>query len=161
MVEALIGLGSNFEPESALRAALAALQLRYGRVQCSSVYQGPASGLPAPDYSNAVVKVATDLAVDALRAELASIEMATGRTRVDPRVCRLDLDLLAYGARVDARERLPRPGLFTLTFVLVPLVEIAPEWVHPLTGQRSADALAATRPSPPLQNLGKLASRNA
>lgn len=161
MVEALIGLGSNFEPESALRAAVAALAQRYGDLVCSSVYRGPASGLPASDYSNMVARIETDSAVDALRADLISIETATGRTRVDPRVCRLDLDLLAYGGRVDPTARLPRPGLFTLPFVLVPLAEIAPNLTHPLTGQRCAAALAATRPSPKLENLGALGALDA
>lgn len=161
MVEALIGLGSNFEPESALGAALAVLGRRYGHLVSSSVYRGPAAGVAAADYSNMVVKIATDSAADALRAELSSIETATGRTRADPRICRLDLDLLVYGGRVDAVQRLPRPGLFTLPFVLVPLAEIAPELAHPLTGRRCAAALAATRPSPKLENLGALARPSA
>lgn len=161
MVEALIGLGSNLEPESALPAALAALGERHGRLVCSSVYRGPAVGRAAADYWNMVARIVTDVAVDALRAELAAIEAALGRTRVDPRVCRLDLDLLVYGGRVDARERLPRPGLFTLPFVLVPLAEIAPTLAHPLTGQQCAAALAAAPPAANLEKLGPLVSRNA
>ena len=158
MVEVLIGIGSNFEPESALRAALAALGQRYGGLVCSSVYRGPASGVPAADYLNMVAKGATAADVDTLRAELASIETATGRTRADPRVCRLDLDLLTYGSRVDAMQRLPPPGLYTLPFVLVPLAEIAPSLEHPLTGERCAAALAARTLSRQLENLGELAA---
>jgi 2-amino-4-hydroxy-6-hydroxymethyldihydropteridine diphosphokinase len=156
MVEALIGLGSNFEPEAALRAAVAALERRYGDLVRSSVYRGPASGLPAADYSNMVVKIATSSAVGAVRTDLASIETATGRTRADPRVCRLDLDLLVYGGCVDAGARLPRPGIFTSAFVLVPLAEIAPALVHPLTGQHCAAALEATLASSQLEKLGAL-----
>jgi 7,8-dihydro-6-hydroxymethylpterin-pyrophosphokinase len=44
--------------------------------------------------------------------------------------------LLLYGACVDARRRLPRPGLFTVPFILGPLAELAPELVHPVTGER-------------------------
>ena len=73
---------------------------------------------------------------------------ARGPTRADPAVCELDLDLLLYGSRVDAERRLPRPGLFVLPFVLVPLAELAPELVHPVTGetlrQRVARGAAAT-----------------
>jgi len=132
MDEVLIGIGSNLEPEQALRAAVVALRHRFGRVVCSSVYRGPATGIAGADYWNMVVQVATDTAVDPLRADLAAIETATGRTRDDPRVCRLDLDLLAYGSRVDAVQRLPRPGLYSLPFVLVPLAELAPEFAQTL-----------------------------
>jgi len=161
MDEVLIGIGSNLEPEQALRAAVGALKQRFGRVACSSVYRGPAAGLAAADYLNMVVQVVTNSAVDALRAELAAIETATGRTRDDPRVCRLDLDLLVYGGCVDAAQRLPRPGLYSLPFVLVPLAEIAPRLVHPLTGERCSAALAAARRAPNLTNLGELATLGA
>jgi 2-amino-4-hydroxy-6-hydroxymethyldihydropteridine diphosphokinase len=163
MAEVLIGIGSNFEPESALRVAVVALKQRFGRVLCSSVYRGPAAGLAAADYLNMVVQVVTDADadVDPLRADLAAIETATGRTRDDPRICRLDLDLLVYAGRVDAAQRLPRPGLYSLPFVLVPLVEIAPSLVHPLTGERCSTALAAARRSPDLRSLGELATIGA
>ncbi len=161
MAEVLIGIGSNFEPESALRVAVAALRQRFGRMVCSSVYCGPAAGLAAADYLNMVVQVVTDADVDSLRTDLTAIETATGRTRDDPRVSRLDLDLLAYGGRVDAAQRLPRPGLYSLPFVLVPLAEIAPQLVHPLTGERCSVALAAARRSPDLRSLGELATIGA
>ncbi len=161
MVELLIGIGSNLEPESALRVAVAALKQRFNRVVCSSVYRGPAVGAAAADYLNMVVQVATDVEVASLRADLTAIETATGRTRADQRFCRLDLDLLAYGERVDAAGRLPRPGLYALPFVLVPLAEIAPGFVHPLTGQRCLAALTAARHPPDLRMLGALATIGA
>ena len=161
MDEVLIGIGSNLEPEQALRAAVAALKQRFGRVVCSSVYLGPAVGLAAAHYLNMVVQVVTDAGVDPLRGDLAAIETATGRTRNDPRICRLDLDLLTYGLRVDAVQRLPRPGLYSLPFVLVPLAEIAPQFEHPLTGERCSAALAAARLSPNLTVLGDLVTMGA
>jgi 2-amino-4-hydroxy-6-hydroxymethyldihydropteridine diphosphokinase len=161
MDEVLIGIGSNLEPEQALRAAVAALKQRFGRVVCSSVYRGPAVGFAAADYMNMLVHVVTDAEVDPLRSDLAAIETATGRTRDDPRVCRLDLDLLAYGGRVDAAQGLPRPGLYALAFVLVPLAEMAPQFAHPLTGERCSAALAAARRSPDLTKLGELATLGA
>lgn len=161
MAEVLIGIGSNLEPESALRVAVAALKQRFGRVVCSSVYRGPAAGAAAADYLNMVVQAVTGAEVDPLLADLAAIETATGRTRDDPRICRLDLDLLAYGGRVDAAQRLPRPGLYSLPFVLVPLAEIVPQLVHPLTGERCSAALTAARRSPDLRILGDLATMGA
>ena len=156
MPEVLVGLGSNQEPISALRAAVAALERSYGGLVRSGVYRGAAVGPAAAEYLNMVVGFATESGVDAVRAELARIETATGRKREDPRVCRLDLDLLVHGARVDGSRRVPRPGLFSLPFVLLPLAEVAPKLVHPLTGER-CDAARASFVAPiALEALGPL-----
>jgi 2-amino-4-hydroxy-6-hydroxymethyldihydropteridine diphosphokinase len=138
MPEVFIGAGSNADPERRLRLALAELERRFGALRSSSVYRGPAVGVPGADYSNLVVALKTELDVDSLRDELRAIEALAGRTRVDAAICELDLDLLLYGSRVDAVRRLPRPGLLTLSFVRVPLAELAPELVHPVTGERFA-----------------------
>ena len=155
MPDVLIGAGSNADPERRLRRALSELERRFGALRCSSVYRGPAIGEPAADYLNLVVTVRSELAIDSLRAELRAIEDLAGRTRSDPVVCELDLDLLLYGGRVDAERRLPRPGLFTLPFLLVPLAELAPELVHPVTGERCGDALRKCARGG-LENLGAL-----
>ena len=102
-----------------------------------------------------VVQVVTDTEVDPLRAELAAIEAATGRTRDDPRICRLDLDLLAYGGRVDAAQRLPRPGLYSLPFVLVPLAEIAPRLVASADGRTLFGRIGGGAALAGLENLGR------
>lgn len=138
MPEVFIGAGSNADPERGLRLALAELERRFGSLRCSSVYRGPAVGAPGADYWNLVVALETRLDVDSLSAELRGIEALAGRARADVAVCELDLDLLLYGCRVDAERRLPRPGLLTLPFVLVPLAELAPQLVHPVTGERFA-----------------------
>jgi 2-amino-4-hydroxy-6-hydroxymethyldihydropteridine diphosphokinase len=138
MPEVFIGAGSNADPERRLRLALVELERRFGALRSSSVYRGPSVGVPGADYSNLVVALKTELDVDSLRDELRAIEALAGRTRVDAAICELDLDLLLYGPRVDAARRLPRPGLLTLPFVHVPLAELAPELVHPVTGERFA-----------------------
>jgi 2-amino-4-hydroxy-6-hydroxymethyldihydropteridine diphosphokinase len=155
MPEVFIGAGSNADPERRLRLALAELERRFGVLRCSSVYRGPAAGIPAPDYLNLVVTLESQLAVDSLRTELRAIEALAGRARGDPAVCELDLDVLLHGERVDAQRRIPRPGLFSLAFLLVPLAELAPELVHPVTGERCGDALRA-RERGGLENLGAL-----
>ena len=157
MPEIFIGAGSNADPKRRLRGALAELERRFGVLRCSSVYRGPAHGEPAADYLNLVVALQSKLPVDSLRAELRAIEARAGRAaaRADPAVCELDLDVLLHGERVDAQRRIPRPGLFTLPFLLVPLAELAPELVHPVTGERCADALRG-RARGGLENLGAL-----
>jgi 2-amino-4-hydroxy-6-hydroxymethyldihydropteridine diphosphokinase len=131
-----IGVGSNADPERRLRFALAELERRFGTLRRSSAYRSKAAGGQGADYLNLVAAVHTLLAVDAVREELRAIEALAGRSRSDAAVCALDLDLLTYGGRVDAERRLPRPGLFTAPFVLVPLAELAPELKHPVTGER-------------------------
>jgi 2-amino-4-hydroxy-6-hydroxymethyldihydropteridine diphosphokinase len=121
------------------------LERRFGPLRCWSVYRGPAVGRPAADYLNLVVALNVETSVDELRDELRAIETLAGRTRVDAAVCELDLDLLLYGCRVDAERRLPRPGILT-PFVLVPLAELAPELVHPITGQKLAAYQPMLRP---------------
>jgi 2-amino-4-hydroxy-6-hydroxymethyldihydropteridine diphosphokinase len=151
MPEVFIGAGSNADPERRLRLALGELKRRFGALRCSSVFRGPAIGARAADYFNLVVATETELAVDSVLAELRALETLAGRTRADPAVCELDLDLLVYGRRVDAERRLPRPGLFTLPFVLVPLAELAPELVHPVTGERCVAAAQAAGYQPTLR----------
>ena len=155
MPEVFVGAGSNADPERRLRAAVGALERRFGALRCSSVYRSAASGVPAADYLNLVVALESELGVDALREALRAIETAAGRARTDPAVCELDLDLLLHGSRVDAKRGLPRPGLFVQPFVLVPLAELAPELEHPVTGER-CEAAARRQGRGSLVELGAL-----
>jgi 2-amino-4-hydroxy-6-hydroxymethyldihydropteridine diphosphokinase len=155
MPDVFIGAGSNADPERRLRLALFELERRFGSLRCSNVYRGPAVGVPAADYSNVVVALRAQLPVDSLRAELRAIEALAGRLRAEPAVCALDLDLLLYGERVDAELRIPRPGLYALPFVLLPLAELAPDLLHPVTGERCGDALRKNGRGD-LENLGAL-----
>ena len=157
MPDVFVGLGSNADPVAALRAAVAALEQRYGAVRCSAVYRSPAVGVPAADYLNLVVALHTEEDVAVLRDALRSIETQAGRQRADPAITALDLDLLLYGNRVDAERKVPRPKLFTLPFVLAPLAELAPDLVHPVTGQSTSAAWRAA-PHGSLTNLGALRS---
>jgi 2-amino-4-hydroxy-6-hydroxymethyldihydropteridine diphosphokinase len=143
MPEIFVGAGSNEGPVRALRRATAELERSFGALRCSRVYRSAAIGAPAPDYLNLVVALSTERDVDSVRAALRAIETLAGRRRDDPAVCELDLDLLLYGARVDALRRLPRPGVFTTPFVLGPLAELAPDLIHPVTSERCVVAWQA------------------
>ena len=143
MPEIFIGAGSNADPERALRRAASELERRFGAVRCSSVYRSAAVGGPAAPTSISSLALSTERDVDDVRDALRRVEALAGRSRLDPAVCALDLDLLLYGSRVDAARRLPRPGLFTTPFVLGPLAELAPELVHPVTGERCRAAWRA------------------
>ena len=95
-----------------------------------------------PDYVNAVMTVSTQLSAEELLRGLFEIEDAALRVRPvgvhnAPRT--LDLDLLLYGEEVRDTEflRLPHPRMHQRAFVLVPLLEIAPECVIPGKGRAS------------------------
>ncbi len=140
---AAIALGSNLESPwgdsvSTLRAACDRIGAHpaIALQRCSSFYRTSPLGPPQPDYVNACVVVQTRLGAIALLDELLAIEQAFGRERLThwgPRT--LDLDLLLYNTeRIDhPRLQVPHPGMVDRSFVLVPLAEIAPDWIHPLT----------------------------
>ena len=82
MPEIFVGLGSNIDPESNLRAALAALRLRFGELACSSVWRSPAFGFVGPEFLNMVVGFSADASVDALEVALSDLENARDRKSV-------------------------------------------------------------------------------
>lgn len=141
MVACAIALGSNLgNSEQILQAALDALHRppTLGLVARSSLYQTAPVGPPQPDYLNACALIETNLSAQQLLAELLQIEQQFGRVRRDrwgPR--HLDLDLLFYGQQVidEPQLQVPHPRLRDRAFVLVPLAEIAPHWLDPVTGQ--------------------------
>jgi 2-amino-4-hydroxy-6-hydroxymethyldihydropteridine diphosphokinase len=103
---------------------------------------------PQPPYLNAVVVGKTTLGPADLLAALLAIERARGRKRPAPRAPRtLDLDLILYGSqRLEAPGLVvPHPRFRTRAFVLAPLVEIAPDWIDPKTGQTMAQLLDGLR----------------
>jgi 2-amino-4-hydroxy-6-hydroxymethyldihydropteridine diphosphokinase len=160
MADVYVGVGSNIEAEAHLKLAVAALEARFGAVRCSDVFRSPAFGFSGDDFLNMVAAFATGEDADAVESILCAIEYGDGRERGEQRFAArlLDLDLLLYGAMVDARRRLPRDDVSRYPFVLGPLAELAPELAHPLTGRSMAaewSRMAAGKPS--LQRVGKLA----
>jgi len=98
-----------------------------------------------PEYRNGVAIVEADGPPQAVLAGLLEVESALGRQRSEKNAPRtLDLDLIAYGREVrdDPGLTLPHPRAHQRLFVMGPLAEIAPGWVHPVLGA-TAGALAA------------------
>lgn len=173
---ALIALGSNaISPFGDVAATVQKSSLEVsarlgGAGRVSGLYRTPAFPTGAgPDFINAAMQVETTLpAVDVL-AILHQIEADAGRQRVQRWGERtLDLDLLALGDLVcpdpatfaewrdldlEAQKRdapdqliLPHPRLQDRSFVLIPLMDVAADWVHPVSGQ-SVRQMAAARPA--------------
>ncbi|WP_367576018.1 2-amino-4-hydroxy-6-hydroxymethyldihydropteridine diphosphokinase [Phenylobacterium montanum] len=101
--------------------------------------------LEDPDYLNAVAIVETRLGPAAALEALHGIERRFGRERERQNAPRtLDLDLIAYGRLVSQDAPiLPHPRAAERLFVMGPLAEVAPDWVHPVLG-KTASALALT-----------------
>jgi 2-amino-4-hydroxy-6-hydroxymethyldihydropteridine diphosphokinase len=158
MPDVLVGIGSNAYPKRGLRLGVAELERRFGALRRSSVYRSESVGAPGPDYLNMVAAFVAAEPIEAVRDALRAIEALAGRRRDDPKTCALDLDLLCYGACVDAAARLPRPGMFSHAFVLAPLAEVAPEFTDPLTGRSSRKAWQAAALRAAIENVGPLDS---
>jgi 2-amino-4-hydroxy-6-hydroxymethyldihydropteridine diphosphokinase len=169
----LIALGSNLSseagsPQAVLEAALAALPGEGLCVDARSAWYRTAA-VPAgagPDFVNGAARIESGATPEEALAALHRIEARLGRTRAarwEPRVC--DLDLLAAdglvlpdaatvrrwmdlgtaarAAPAPAGVILPHPRLHERAFVLAPLADVAPDWVHPLIGRTARELLDA------------------
>lgn len=134
-VLATIGLGANLgQAEASLRAALRALgQLpQCELVACSHFYGSAPIDSSGPDYVNAVAQLRTTLKPYEVLQALQAIEQAHGRERPYHNAPRtLDLDLLLYGeGHINGPGLVvPHPRMWQRAFVLLPLAELAPQWV--------------------------------
>jgi 2-amino-4-hydroxy-6-hydroxymethyldihydropteridine diphosphokinase len=141
-MNAYIGLGSNLgERESMIRLALDDLaHVPSTRLlRASSLYDTePVGDTEQPNFLNAVAQLDTELTARQLLWNLLLIERRLGRVRTrhwGPRT--IDLDVLLYGDQVvdEPELKVPHPELLRRSFVLVPLVELDPLLVHPVTGE--------------------------
>lgn len=136
-----IALGSNLGNSlSILESATKALDTIPGIkiVISSSWYQTKAIGPPQPDYINGCISVLAKQDPHSLLQILLDVEQQFGRTRKEkwgPRT--LDLDLLLYDDLIleTPNLQIPHPRIRERAFVLVPLAEIVPLWVEPVSGK--------------------------
>lgn len=142
---AYILAGGNLgDREAYLQQALSLLEARVGRcLGQSKVYETTPWGVEGqPNYLNQVWTFESTLDAEALLHELQAVELALGRERSIRWAARtIDLDLLYFGELVcdTPQLTLPHPRLHQRRFTLIPLVELCPDFVHPVFGlsQRS------------------------
>lgn len=162
---AFIALGTNLPFEGVggpalLAQAVAALRSSGLTVRALSGIWETAAWPPSdqPNYFNAAAELDPEgLAPQPLYQTLRAVEAQFGRERRERNGARtLDLDILALdgfeGAFGDLT--LPHARLHERVFVLAPLAEIAPDWIHPLSGRRVAAMLAELSPDPTARRIG-------
>jgi len=120
-------------------------------VRVSSLYRTEPWGRTGQrEFVNCAVEVATRLTPTGLLEFLKGMERAMGRTpaeRWGPRV--IDLDIVFYGTSVvsEAGLTIPHPHAHRRAFVLAPLAEIAPEFIHPVLGKSASELLEDLGPA--------------
>lgn len=159
----LLALGGNVRgtwgtPREGMARACRELEAAGVRiVRASNLYlTEPVGGGRQPAYLNAVVAIESGSPLIKLLHLVKQIERRAGRRISPPMQARpIDIDLLAYGGRQlnwpgGRRERgrliLPHPHLHSRTFVLVPLLDVAPHWRHPALGHRPWTLLTRLAP---------------
>lgn len=136
-----ISTGSNLgNREWALHSALAEIQNRIGHVvKQSQVYESEAWGYAGAAYLNQVMEVSTELDPHEVLDAILEIEAKLGRDdrtgKYEDRI--IDIDLIFFDSiSLVARDLVvPHPHMHERRFVLQPMAEIAPDFIHPLIGR--------------------------
>ena len=146
-----LALGTNLgDREANLQKAIDSLAPKVRPIRKSSVYATPPWGYTGqPEFLNQVIEVDTLLQPLPLLHLLKSIEADMGREetfRYGPRL--IDLDILFYGSEVVEGEiiTIPHPRLQDRAFALMPLAEIAPDFVHPVLNKTVREMLDKVDP---------------
>jgi GTP cyclohydrolase I len=148
-VETIISLGSNIEKERHLPEAIRLLR-RHRSIEVRKVsrfFESDPVGGPegAPEFFNAAVVACTDLDPLELRKALRHLEEVLGRVRTDdknaPRT--IDLDLVYYGDLVAEFDgwQLPDPAATTEPHVAIPIADVAPTRIDPVSGRTAYDIM--------------------
>lgn len=144
----IFALGANLgAPLAALGAAAARLAEMLADARASGVYRTPPEGgADQPDYLNAVVRGWASLSAREALALACRLETEAGRVRTTRGAAReLDVDVLFVGEEVveEPGLRVPHPRWHERDFVVVPLLDVAPEWRDPRSGRTVAEVAGA------------------
>jgi len=158
-----IGLGSNVGDRlSYLQMAVDTIHYEVGSIlKLSSCYETPAMGFEGDPFLNACVEVRTSLSAELVLSKLLQIEERHGRKRVDDgqyHARTIDLDILFFDGKIIENELLsvPHPRLEQRLFVLHPMVEIAPDFVHPKLNKTALKLVEDCTDDSPISKLQDL-----
>ncbi len=137
--QVLIGLGSNYQPDTNLPEAKNAFEKFCQFCQFSSVYltEDVSKNTEDKPYQNQVVKIRTQLSYPDLVSKLKTIEKDLGRQPGNKKSVPIDLDVLTYGDEVFNvnNKSIPDPNLTKFRYVAVPIQELVPDFRHPASGK--------------------------
>jgi len=138
-----LSLGSNIDREKNILACLDALAAHFGELIISPVYESESVGFAGDSFYNLVVGIDSALNVGELAVIMRDIETANKRSRAGPKFGprTLDIDILTYGELTGVVDgvALPRDEVTENAFVLLPLVDIAPDEKHPVSDKSYRD----------------------
>ena len=143
-------LGSNMgDREKNLQSALAKLELVPGLeiVATSAIYVSEAVDMEGenPSFMNQVVMADYQFPPNELLLQLELVEKGMGRTGKGKRLPRtIDLDILLFGEQIIETENLsvPHRELLNRPFAMLPLLQITPDVIHPVTKKPIADFIS-------------------
>ncbi len=149
MKKVFIGVGSNLGDRAGYldlaKKELLCIEGLTG-LHCSSVHETEPLAAEGGPFLNAVWSFETDLSSSDLLKKTQEIEAKANRQRNKPNQARtLDLDILFYGDQVirEPAITVPHPRLHERAFVLKPMVELAPDFKHPILKKTMKELLEA------------------
>ena len=132
---AWLGLGSNVNADTHIRAGIQELEKDFESVTLSPVYASTAVGFEGDDFINLVARVETDMHPLELRDYLRKLEDRFGRKRDVAKFSdrSLDIDILLYDDLVLLSPvlEIPRAEILKFSHVLKPLADLEPQLIHP------------------------------
>lgn len=148
-----LGLGTNLgDKKSNLEKAISEIETQIGKIsQKSSIYSTKALGFDSEnDFLNQVIEIQSDLTVLDVLNEIIQIEKKLGREtkshqeNYEDRL--IDIDILYFNSEIIKQTELsvPHKRLSERKFVLVPLAEIAPDWIDPIHEKSIQELLQET-----------------
>ncbi|MBA3534714.1 MAG: 2-amino-4-hydroxy-6-hydroxymethyldihydropteridine diphosphokinase [Ardenticatenales bacterium] len=153
MAYVFISLGSNMDKEQMIPAALDLLREHCILLAVSDLYETlPVGSLDQHTFYNGAALVETSLTAHALKHQvLRLIEQQLGRIRPsDPTVPHpIDLDIVLYGESIDELDGrpIPHPDIVKYGYVAIPLAELAPAYIHPVTHQSLSEIASGFKES--------------
>ena len=130
-----VGIGSNIDREKNIKSCMTILKGIYSNIIISPVYETESMGFDGPNFYNLVSSFETDENIYELKNTLNKIENNHGRhfneTKFSSRT--LDIDILYYDDLIlsDDKVQIPRKEICEYDFVLKPLIDLVPNFIHP------------------------------